>query len=183
VGRRFSALLLAVTAVVALPLAGQETEHEAAEHEATPRHRLALFTGNTWIPQADHHGGRDGFVAAPTIGIDYNLHINERFSLGLINDVELASYVVELEDGTELEKEFVFVSALVGMWSPANRLILYAGPGLEFESHSTFAIVKVGAEYEIFEPHPWDVTVTAAYDIKEHSDTISIGLSIGRLFG
>ena len=59
--------------------------------------------------------------------------------------------MVELEDGTELEKEFVFVSALVGMWSPANRLILYAGPGLEFESHSTFAIVKIGAEYEIFE--------------------------------
>jgi hypothetical protein len=158
-------------------------EHEVAEHEEVrPRHRLAIFTGNTWIPQGDHEGAIHGLIAAPTVGIDYAYRLGERFAISSINDLQIDSYVIEREDGSELERERLFVTSLVLMWEAVPRLQLFIGPGLEADKHETLGLVKIGVEWELFEPHPWDVALNAAWDIKEEYDAIAVGLSIGRLW-
>jgi len=180
-------VLLAATAASATPGQAQEREEghpEAGEHEeqARPRHRLAIFTGNTWIPEGNHEGAIDGLIEAPTLGLDYALRLGERFAISSINDVQVASYVIEREDGSDLERERVFVTSLVLMWEATPRLQLFAGPGLETDRHETLGLAKVGVEWVLFEPHPWDVALNFAWDIKKEYDSIAVGLSIGRLW-
>jgi hypothetical protein len=62
------------------------------------------------------------------------------------------------------------------------RLQLFIGPGLEADKHEPLGLIKIGVEWELFEPHPWDVALNAAWDIKEEYDAIAVGLSIGRLW-
>ena len=44
-------------------------------------------------------------------------------------------------------------------------------------------MVKVGVEWDLFEPHPWDVGVSVAWDAKEGYDAFTLGITIGRLWG
>jgi hypothetical protein len=178
----FASLLVAFAAT---PVAAQEhdPEDEAAEHsEARPRHRLAFFTGNTWIHEEGEVGAVDGLIAAPTIGIDYAFRFSERFAVGSINDLILDSYVIVLEDGSELERELAVVTSVVVMWRATHRLQLFAGPGIEADKHETLTLLKVGLEWDIFEPHPWDVALNVAADIKGEYNALAVGLSIGRLW-
>lgn len=171
-------------ALTAAPAGAQEhgTEEAGAEHEEAPRHRLAIFTGNTWMPQSGHEGAIDGFIAAPTIGIDYAFRIAERFAIMSINDFQIDQYVIEREDGSELERERLFVTSLVLMWEATHTIRLLAGPGIETDEHETLGLVKVGAEWEFLRAHPWDVALSLAWDIKGEYDAIAVGLSIGRVW-
>jgi len=181
-GWLFAALLVALATN---PVAAQEhtQESEAAEHSETrPRHRLAFFTGNTWIRQEGEVGAVDGLIAAPTIGLDYAFRFNERFAVGSISDLIMDSYVIVLEDGSELERELAVVTSVVVMWRATHRLQLFAGPGIEADQHETLTLLKVGLEWDIFEPHPWDVALNVAADIKGEYNPLVFGLSIGRLW-
>jgi len=181
-GWLFAALLVALATN---PVAAQEhtQEVEAAEHpETRPRHRLAFFTGNTWIREEGNDGAIDGLIAAPTIGVDYAFRFGERFAIASISDLILDSYVIVLEDGSELERELAVVTSVVVMWRATHRLQLFAGPGIEADKHETLTLLKVGLEWDIFEPHPWDVALNVAADIKGEYNALAFGLSIGRLW-
>ena len=171
-------------ALAAAPAGAQEhgTGEAGVEHEEAPRHRVAIFTGNTWVPQSGHDGAIDGWIAAPTIGVDYAFRLSERFGIMSINDFQIDQYVIEREDGSELERERLFVTSLVLVWEAIHAVRLFAGPGVETDKHETLGLVKVGAEWEFLQAHPWDVALNVAWDIKGEYDAIAVGLSVGRVW-
>ena len=65
---------------------------------------MKLFTGYTWVPQGDSEGGRR--VIVTTIGLDYSFGLSHKFRLGIVNDFQLSSYVVEGRGGSLLEREY-----------------------------------------------------------------------------
>ena len=190
------ALGAAAASAAAQEHAGDPTD--AGHHEARPRHRLALFTGNTWVPQGNHEGAIDGLIAAPTIGIDYAFRFGERFALSWINDFQIARYVIERADGSELERERLFVTSVVLVWEAVHRLQLFAGPRQDVKEflcakrlldevhgaqlHRLDRTVDRAEGSHHDEPHPWDVALNVAWDFKEEYDAVAIGISIGRLW-
>jgi len=135
-------LAIGVMALNGSPAFGQEEE---AEHEEFRHHRIALFTGYTWVPQGDHHGNVSGVVVVPTLGLDYQYWVSHRFALGVINDFELSTYVIEQSDGSQLTREYAYVGAAVAIWEAVESLAIFAGPGVELEKHENFFVVKVEA--------------------------------------
>ena len=134
------------------------------------------------MPQSGHEGAINGLIAAPTIGIDYAFRLSERFGIMSINDFQFDQYVIERDDGSELERERVFVTSLVLAWEAIHAVRLFAGPGVETDKHETLGLVKVGAEWEFLQAHPWDVALNVAWDIKSEYDAIAVGLSVGRVW-
>jgi hypothetical protein len=180
-GRRILAVLV-IVACGAGPLAAQEHE-EAGEHEALKRHQLALFTGYTWVPKGDpHEGDPEGTVIAPTIGIDYSFWISHKFGVGLYNDFELTSYVVQSSADTLIPREYAYVGSLVGIYEPVRGLELYAGPGVELEKNHNFFVFKVGFEYAFIRTNEWATGFAFGYDFKEEYHSWALGISVARRF-
>ena len=178
---------LAIVSAVALvlfvaPLSAQQHE-EHQEHEALKRHQLALFTGYTWVPKGNpHEGDPEGTVIAPTIGIDYSFWISHKWGVGLYNDLELTSYVIETSADTTIPREYAYVGAIVGVFEPTPGLGLFAGPGVELEPHENFFVLKVGFEYAFAIANGWSTGFVFGYDFKEEYDSFALGISVARRF-
>ncbi|MCB9082285.1 MAG: hypothetical protein H6555_11305 [Lewinellaceae bacterium] len=157
----------------------QESHNTAVE--AIRHHRLALTMGNTHILEGRNNGGE---LIIPSWGLDYEYWFTERLALGFHGELEIQSYVLDRgEENATLEREYPLVGALVLLYSPWKKLLLYGGPGLEVERNENFAFYRLGAAYEIELPHHWDLTPTLFYDKKtDLFDAWSIGLAIGRKF-
>lgn len=179
---RRSAVVMVMLAFVAGPLAAQEHE-EHEQQEPLKRHQLALFVGYTWVPKGNsHEGDSEGTVIAPTIGIDYSFWISHKVGVGLYNDFELTSYVVETSADTLLPREYAYVGAVVGIYEAARGLELYAGPGVEVEKHENFFVLKVGFEYAFAVAYGWATGVAFGYDFKDEYDSWAAGISVARRF-
>jgi len=175
---------LALMALSAPAIAQEQSVDEAAqetgEEQPLRHHRLALFVGYTWVPQGEILGEAPNVVIVPTLGIDYEFWITHRVAVGLVNDFELSSYVVERSDGSLLEREFQYVGAIVGVVEAWRTLSLYAGPGIEADKHETLFLVKVGAEYEFPLRNNWDISIPLSFDITKDYFSVSTGLVIGK---
>ena len=173
-------LCLAVVLLVPVsaPLAAQEGEAET--HEPLRRHHVTLFTGYTWVPQGETEG--TSVVIVPTIGIDYTYWVSHAFALGVVNDFELSTYVIETSDGSPLVREFTYVGAAVAKYEPVRGLAFFAGPGVELETHENFFIVKLGLEYAFARSDRWHTSITFGYDFNVEYHTWSLGVSVSRLF-
>ena len=161
---------LVTLAICAGPLAAQE--HEA--HGALKRHRIGVLGGVTWVPNGSQVEASTIF--APTIGLDYDYKLSERFGVGLYNDFQLSSYVVETHEGTDVERENAFITAVVGVLEATHWLEFYAGPGIELEKNANYWLVKFGVSLA---PTPDDVrgaSFEAYVDIKE--EYVSVGLAL-----
>ena len=68
----------------------QETEHE--EEKSKKRHSIAVLVSHTQI--AEGIKGEDKkWISVPSWGIDYNFEINERWAVGLHNDIIVESFL------------------------------------------------------------------------------------------
>lgn len=165
------------------------THHEEEKGEKMKRHKLSIYMGYTFIPQAipSHES-----LLVPTFGLDYTYRLSEKFSIGVLNDIEIAQYMVEIpgdgngnEHGSKetLEREYAYVGALVLYYSPWEGWNIGAGPGLEVEKNRNLFVGKFIIEKE-FELHDgWELSPNFQYDIKGNIyDTWSFGVSIGKRF-
>ena len=160
-------------------------QHESDVHEENQfqHHSLVLFSGYSLIPGAINEEGKEQVEIIPVLGLNYGYWFNHKFALALINDLELASYVVEKDHQEYLDREYAFVTALVFMYEPILGLALFAGPGYEFETNHSFALFKVGTEISKSFEGGWSAGITVAYEIKEVNSSLSFGLTVGKRFG
>jgi hypothetical protein len=97
--------------------------------------------------------------------------------LALINEFEIISYIIEDEDGSEIEREYPIISVLVGMYKLKNGPSFYLGAGFEYEHNHSFFIGKAGIAYELEIGRHWDVAPEFYYFNKD-GDFGGIGLAI-----
>ena len=156
-------------------------EHESGE-EDFKRHKIIFMYGTTWVPQGDPHGERPGLMVVPTLGVDYEFWLTHKIALGVLNDFELSSYVVEGHEGEEFEREYAYVLVVAFIYEPIPNLSLFLGPGGEFEKNHNFFVFRVGAEYGIPIRNHWDVGFSVSYDYKDEYDSVGFGVLFGKRF-
>ena len=167
---------------VSSPSYAQEGEGEA-ERALLKHHRIALFTGTTWVPSAQNGVESQGEVFVPTYGLDYEYWFSHTFALGLFNDFQLGAYIINTDEAEDLERKRAFVTTVVAVWEPTRQVALFGGAGAELEEHESFFVIKAGAQYEFPIGDWWDIELSLSYDWKEVYGSWSFGLAVGKRFG
>lgn len=177
-------LLAFVFSLGCLLAAGQEGEPTNALHSTEPaetfKHfRASLLIGHTYVPT----GEEPKHLFVPSWGLDLEYWFNRRWGLGLHNDLELQTFIVEKQEGEQLEREYPLVTTLDVLVKPFKDLVLLIGPGYEFEKKENFALLRAGIEYEFEFGKDWDISPTIFYDTRfDAFDTWSFAVGIGKRF-
>lgn len=144
-----------------------------------PHFRFASFISHTFIPGLSD-GGR---IAIPSYGVDLEYWLNNHWGIGLHNDIELETFIVERENNEFTERRFPVVTTLDLLYHHDSGVVFVIGPGLEFDIHEKFMLFRVGIEYELELEHHWDLYPTIFYDMRADAfTTFSFGLGVGKRF-
>jgi hypothetical protein len=140
--------------------------------------------GYCFVPEQLGSDGENVVRAIPTFGLDYSRWITPKFGLGSFNDIELSTYVIDVEgdDGDYLAREYAFITTICLIYSPFEDFTVYGGGGYEFEKHHNFAVIRLGVEYEIPIRNDWDVSFGLAFDHKEVYNSLSFAVCFGKSF-
>ena len=156
-----------------------------AEHEEFYRHSITLAITHSFISQGVRDNDRD-WLSAPSWGLNYNYHFNERWALGWHNDLIIEEFVVEdrRNDTEDLERSFPFSTLLVGTIKTNKHWGFSLGGGAEWEKNENFGMVRFGVEYGIDVPQrKMEIIFAFNYDMLiEAYDSFNIGIGIGKLF-
>ena len=167
----------------------EETKEESrlykAEHEEFYHHSITFALTHSFISQGVRDNDRD-WLSAPSFGLNYNYHFNERWALGWHNDLIIEEFVVEdtRNDTENLERSFPFSTLLVGTIKTDRHWAFSFGGGAEWERNENFGMVRIGVEYGIDVPQrKMEIIFGFNYDILiEAYDSFNIGIGIGKLF-
>ncbi len=158
--------------IIAYPCFSQhqkiETDHqEEAEHHSFKPHKLAVIISHTHVPKGVHSADNQSTLIIPSWGLNYEFWFNPKWALGLHNDMEISTYIIDEGKSSELERERPLIVSLVGIYKPTHHLILLAGGGREFEKNENFWIIRMGIEYEFELNNHWDLAPSLVFDLKE----------------
>jgi hypothetical protein len=162
----------------------QHASHEPSLQEPAKEHdtkhfRIAALIGHTFVPagQSQEH------LVIPSWGLDLEYWFNERWGIGLHNDLEIQEFIIEQENDELLERDYPLVLTLDALYKPWKGLVFQVGAGYEIEKTEDFFLARVGIEYEFEIGNHWDVSPMFFYDYRfEANDTWSFGLGIGKRF-
>jgi opacity protein-like surface antigen len=182
--RNTALALIAMTWLAAPAALAQE---HATHHETmlSQRHKVSLSFGYAYVREGvekDHAADADPEkgVYVPSLGIDYQYRLNEKWALGGVADLELSHYVVLKKD---LERDKAFLLAALAFYELVPFWEVYAGGGVELEKHENLGIIRLGTEYEFrVGERGWAISPVLMYDIKEGYDTWSLAVAAGRWF-
>jgi len=163
-------------------LSAQHDEHSKAEHqehethnqEIAHKYKVALAFGYSHIPTGFVEGKEEQSVFAPSIGLDFFYSLNHKFALGMVADLELAEYLVDI-DRESLNRERAFILALIGAYEVLPHWEFLFGGGIELEKHRNLGVVRLGTEYEIELNHGWGIAPSLFFDFKEEFSVWTFG--------
>lgn len=166
------------------PAAAQHPAHDPDPHTRVinrhavfPHVRVAGFISHTFIPSVVE-GDR---FAIPSYGLDLEYWFTDRVGLGLHNDIELESFVVQRGPEEFVERDYPIVSTLDLLLKPWKGLAFQVGPGVEFDQNEHYYLLRLGVEYEVELAHHWDIYPTFFFDNRTDGyTTFSIGLGVGK---
>ncbi len=163
---------------------GSSEASEASESEEFKHFRAAFSIGHGFIPQADSKNS--DLLIIPTLALEFQYWFNSKWGIALQSDLEIANYIVELENdmGNEIERENPLIIAVPVHFSPwDNGLAFIAGPGIEFEDSENFSIFRLGVGYEFEFGNEWDFAPEFIYDLKSGSiNSFTIAFGVGKRF-
>ncbi len=157
-----------------------EEDHEM---EKMVHHKVSLIISHTHIPKGNSSAQNETFLIVPSWGLNYEYWINHKWAIGMHNDMEISTYVIIDEHGSEIERERPIISTIVGIYKPNKLINLIAGFGREFEANENFWVLRFGIDLEFEMHNGWELAPSLVYDIKETIyDSWTIGLGIGKRF-
>lgn len=162
---------------------GMNIPSNEPEEEKHGAHHLSIVIAHTHVPKGFHSESGSVNLIVPSWGFNYDFWINNRWAIGLHNDMEIATYVIEDEHGSEIERERPIISTVVGIFKPSHLIGIIGGFGKEFEKHHSFWVFRLGLEFEFEIHNGWDFSPALIYDLKESVyDSWSLGVSVGKRF-
>lgn len=161
------------------------SQHEEENKEDKPiqHHKLTLGTGYGLVQRVIHEDGKRELGIIPVLGLNYEFWINHKIGLGLHNDLELSSYVVEDEEGEHIDRENAISTSLVFLYEPIEGWTLFGGPGYEFEKENSFALFKIGTDLTKNFQDGWSAGIGVVYDFKKVNSSLIFGLLVSKRFG
>ncbi len=163
---------------------GQDQENkEPIESEPFKRHILSIMLAHTHIPKGYDGTNQKGSLIVPSWGLNYSFRISEKWGIGWHNDMEIATYIIEDDQGKDLERERPIITSLVAGYTPGRFTTFVAGFGREFEKNKSFWVFRVGAEFEFEIGNNWAMAPSLTYDLKESVyDSWTLGIIVGKMF-
>ncbi len=176
-----------------------ESQHEVQEehHEGHhKKHAISLVISHTHIKSGVKNETGDNWMALPSFGINYNYSFNEKWAIGLHNDIIIEEFIVEdknHEGEIHAKSEEVEIpgidrgrpiaSAVMLTYKPHEHIALLAGGGMEFSKHENFALIRFGVEFPFHIPNDWEVLGVMSYDINiDAYNGFTFGFGIAKLF-
>ena len=163
----------------------KEHRHHNEHEEHLVRHSLSFVISHAYISQGKIEGDRE-WLAAPSLALNYNYKINEKWAIGLHNDIIIESFVVEDPKNSEelLEREYPICNLLVGTYKLTESWSLAVGTGVEWERNENFGVFRIGTEYGLeLHKHGLEVTFGINYDaLFDAYDSFNFGLGISKSF-
>lgn len=164
-----------------LPFTSFGQDHEGEEFNK--HNRVSIVMGHTHIPKGVPSVANGGSIIVPSWGLNYEYWFSQKWALGMHNDMEIATYIIEDNTGGTIERSRPIIVSLLGIYNPWKGLEFLAGFGREFEKHHNFWVYRFGIEYELGIGHHWDIAPALTFDIKENLyDSWTLGLVIGKRF-
>ena len=130
----------------------QDEKIEGEEKE--PRWAVSLTSINSHIPQVEDP---KAWSVIPAWGVGAEYKFSEKWFAFTLFEVELVSYVVELEEGELLEREFPFIVCAGLGYELLPGWALEAAYGREFEPSESFDLLHVATGYAFSLPRNWHV--------------------------
>lgn len=163
--------------------AGSFAQEEQEEGREIKKNRISPLIGYVFVPEQIEEIGAQARII-PTIGLDYERRLSEKWAIGSFNDLELSSYFIkdDQEDEGVLEREFVFISTICAIYTPIEYWSVYLGAGYEFEKNKNFFVARLGTEYEVPIRNDWDVAFGLSWDYKEVYNSIGFTIAFGKRF-
>jgi hypothetical protein len=161
---------------------GQESNSEESP-ESFKHNRVSTVLGHTHVPKGSPDVAKGGNLVVASWGLNYEYWLTRKWGLGLHNDVEIATYVVEDDSGGTIDRSRPVIVSLVGLYKPWKGLEFVAGFGRELETHDSFWVYRLAVEYEIEFGYNWDLSPAFVFDIKENLyNSFTIALVVGKRF-
>lgn len=177
--------LIAVIYFTITGVATAQHEEVSKPSHSLKRHKIGAFLGNALIHGVHNtQTGKEQYVLAPTVGIDYEYWISQKWAIGTYNEIAHMDLEVITEDHEEyIKRENAMLFSAVVVFEPVHNLGIFAGTGIETDPHHTFWIRYMGLEYTFIRSNDWEVAISAGYVNKDAYDAFTFGIVIGRRFG
>jgi len=175
-----------LTLGISLNLNAQDDDehHKKSTDDSFKRHSIFLLWGNTIVPAAKTADGENSVVLFPSWGLNYEYKIKHNYGVALMSEFEMQSYAVEHDEHAEIEREYPIIISTVFVYEPVNHLVLFAGPGIEFEKTHNFSIIKAGAAVTFSLPKHYGIAFEVSYERKNKTyDAWTFGILVGKGFG
>lgn len=174
-------------------LSNQEEHHEG-HHK---KHAISFVISHTHIRSGVKNNSGDNWIALPSLGINYNYSFNEKWAIGLHNDIIIEEFVVEdpnknsslelhINEESEvegIERSHPIASAIMLTYKPYEHIALLVGGGMEFSKEEDFALIRLGLEFPFQIPNDWEIFGALSYDININAyNGFTFGFGIAKLF-
>ena len=98
-------------------------------------------------------------------------------------DLVLEKFIVEKENGQELERDKPFAIVPVALFKPYKHFSFIAGAGIELEKEENLGLTRIGAEYGCELPKKWEAAVGLLWDAKwRHYNSWVLEFSFSKSF-
>ena len=178
-----------------------EIKNRDVEHDNNhfKKHSIGVVIGHTHINTGVKDNSGNSLIALPSFAINYNYNFNERWAIGLHNDIIIEEFVVsgdaknehgsesftfsENSEGKTIDRGKPVSSAVMVSYKPIKHLALLVGGGMDFSEHKDFAVIRLGVEAPFHIPNNWEIFGNVSFDININAyNSLSFGLGIAKLF-
>jgi hypothetical protein len=132
--------------------------------------------------------GKPKWTILPSFLLDYDYHLNERWSLGGHFDMVVENFIFKLEEGSEsiqfVERSFPVSFVATGSYKVFKYMSLQLGAGGEFVLEGeNYPLIRGGLDFEYEVGELYEVFLNASYDYRfEAYHSLTVGLGIKRFF-
>lgn len=177
--KTLNSLLLAIALFFSLNSFGQEEESEGFKH-----HSISVLLSHSVVFEGVENGSKKA-ISLPSWALNYNYSFNEKWAIGLHNDIIIENFNIEkTKDSEVIERSTPIASLLVGTYKITKGMGIELGGGMEFEKNENFVLARIGAEYGIEIPKlNLEVLIGFDYDIIfDAYNSINLGVGIAKRF-
>ena len=121
----------------------QEHQNHKEKNNDESGFRIVGIIGHTLV----NTEGLDN-VFVPSWGLDLEYWFNDKWGLGLHNDVEIETFIIRNSENEEIQRVNPVVLTVDALYHFGNGFVITLGPGVELEKEESYYLVRLGIEYE-----------------------------------
>jgi hypothetical protein len=168
--------------LITSPVISQEVNEEQKE-SMKGSHRITLGLGHTQLSKGKNAEGNIDWLGMPSWSLNYDYWIDNKWAAGLQTDLVLETFVVEENDGDEIEREKPVAIVPVAIYKSGKHWSFFAGAGIEFEKEENLGLTRLGVEYGAELPKGWEAGIGVIWDNKwSHYNSWAIEFTFSKIF-